>query len=115
MNCPKCETEIPLEDINVAQDIALCRKCAESFSFAELAQDEAIPEVDLNHPPKGMWFNRTPDGFELGSSTRSGVAFFLVPFMCLWSGGSLGGIYGSQIVKGDFNLAMSLFGLPFLL
>ena len=116
MNCPKCQAEIPLADVNVAKDMALCRKCDESLSFAELVQeDEANPELDLNHPPKGMWFNRTPSGFELGSSTRSGAAFFLVPFVCFWSGGSMGGIYGSQIIKGDFNLTMSLFGLPFLL
>jgi hypothetical protein len=35
--------------------------------------------------------------------------------MCVWSGGSLGGIYGSQIVNGEFNLGMSLFGIPFVL
>jgi hypothetical protein len=42
------------------------------------------------------------------------VAFFLVPFALFWAGGSLGGIYGTQIAKGEFNLWMSLFGLPFL-
>jgi hypothetical protein len=31
-----------------------------------------------------------------------------------WAGGSLGGIYGTQIAKGEFNLVMSLFGIPFL-
>jgi hypothetical protein len=35
--------------------------------------------------------------------------------MCVWSGGSLGGIYGTQIMKGEFSLLMSLFGIPFLL
>lgn len=35
--------------------------------------------------------------------------------MCVWSGFALGGIYGSQIVKGQFNLVMSLFGIPFVL
>jgi hypothetical protein len=121
VNCPKCQAEIPLADANVASDIALCRKCQESSprhtwqGFTELARDEAIPEVDLNRPPKGMWLKRAPSGFELGSSTRSGIAFFLIPFMCLWSGGSIGGIYGTQIAKGHFNLALSLFGLPFVL
>jgi hypothetical protein len=46
---------------------------------------------------------------------RSPIAFFLVPFMCVWSGFSLGGIYGSQIVKGHFQLGPSLFGIPFLI
>jgi hypothetical protein len=54
-------------------------------------------------------------GFELGSTTRSAIAFFLVPFMCIWSGGSLGGIYGTQIYQHKFNLFMSLFGIPFFL
>lgn len=117
VNCPKCQSDIPLEDVNVANDIALCRKCGDSFSFAEAVREEvAVPPVDLNHPPKGMVYRRTTDGFELSVSTRSiALAIFLVPFMLVWSGGSLGGIYGSQIAKGDFNLLMSLFGLPFLL
>lgn len=112
--CPKCASEIPLDDVNVANDLALCRKCSESFSFAEAIRDEDIAPVDLANPPRGVWYRPTPNGFELGSSTRSAAAFFLVPFMMVWSGGSMGGIYGSQIAKGDFNLGMSLFGLPFL-
>ncbi len=35
--------------------------------------------------------------------------------MCVWSGFSLGGIYGTQIYHGKFNLGMSLFGIPFVL
>jgi hypothetical protein len=35
--------------------------------------------------------------------------------MLIWSGMSLGGIYGSQIIEGKFNPAMSLFGIPFLI
>ena len=112
--CPKCHGEIPLADINVANDLALCRNCGHSFSFTEALEEQKADAVDLTNPPKGIWFTRTQSGFELGASTRSPAAFFLVPFMLLWSGGSLGGIYGSQIVKGHFNPAMSLFGLPFL-
>ncbi|PHX79451.1 MAG: hypothetical protein CK541_05015 [Opitutia bacterium] len=54
------------------------------------------------------------DGFRLILSARSCIAFFLVPFTLVWAGGSVGGIYGMQIAKGEFNLLMSLFGLPFL-
>jgi hypothetical protein len=35
--------------------------------------------------------------------------------MLVWSGGSLGGIYGKQIVSGHFDPGSSLFGIPFLL
>lgn len=112
--CPRCHGDIPLEDINVANDIALCRKCAYNFSFAEAVQQN-VEYVDLNKPPKGIWYKRTPDGFELGCSTRSAIAFFLVPFMAVWSGFSIGGIYGTQIAKGHFSLGQSLFGIPFLI
>jgi hypothetical protein len=39
----------------------------------------------------------------------------MVPFTALWSGGSICGIYGSQIINGKFDLEQSLFGIPFLL
>ena len=74
-----------------------------------------MPACDLNRPPSGAWFHRDHRGFEVGATTRSAAALFLVPFMMVWSGFSLGGIYGTQIVKGQFNLGMSLFGIPFLL
>jgi hypothetical protein len=114
--CPKCRAKIPLEDVNVATDVALCRQCGQTWSYAELLADEHAPEFNFSTPPRGAWFRETtPNSFEVGASTRSAGAFFLVPFMCVWSGFSLGGIYGSQIVKREFNLGMSLFGIPFVL
>src|SRR5512140_3460686 len=114
--CPQCRTPIPLEDINVSTDLALCRKCGQTWSYLETLEQRESAEVDLTRPPRGAWFRQSPPvWFEAGATTRSAAAFFLVPFMCVWSGFSLGGIYGSQIVKGHFNLGMSLFGIPFLL
>ena len=113
--CPKCRGEIPLEDVNVSTDLALCRSCGERYAYSRLVEEQTLIPVDLNRPPKGTWFRGDVAGFEVGSTTRSAGAFFLVPFMCVWSGLSLGGIYGTQIVKGEFNLMMSLFGIPFLL
>lgn len=115
VNCPKCRREIPPADINVEKDIALCRNCNETFSFADLLEQSKGPGIDLTRPPKGVWFQRRTQGFELGSTTRSASAFFMIPFMCVWSGFSLGGIYGTQIYHQKFNLAMSLFGIPFVL
>jgi hypothetical protein len=115
VNCPKCRREISLEDVNVSTDIALCRSCSQTFAFSKLIEDQPDETINLDRPPKGAWFRREMRGFEVGSTTRSAAAFFLVPFMCVWSGFSLGGIYGSQIAKGEFNLGMSLFGIPFVL
>ncbi len=104
-----------MDDVNVSTDVALCRHCGQNWSYAELIQDNTT-EIDLLNPPKGAWFRDTPPrGFQAGVSTRSAIAFFLVPFMCVWSGISLGGIYGTQFARGHFSLGISLFGIPFIL
>jgi hypothetical protein len=113
--CPKCRGAIPLDDVNVTTDIAVCRRCEQTFAYSGLIDEQEAEPVDPNRPPKGAWFKRTPGGFEVGSTTRSPIAFVLVPFMCVWSGFSLGGIYGTQIAKGKFDLMQSLFGIPFLI
>lgn len=117
--CPKCSTPIEPSDVNVAADVMFCRPCSQVFSLSNTVikkvEDKPRPPIDLERPPKGAWFADLGTEFRFGATTRSGLAFFLVPFMLVWSGGSLGGIYGSQIVNGQFNLLLSLFGIPFLL
>jgi hypothetical protein len=115
LTCPKCRSEIPLEDVNVSTDIALCRQCEKTHSLAELSADGEVADVDTSQPPKGAWYRSQGNEFEVGATARSALAFFLVPFTLIWSGGSLGGIYGSQFAKGKFELTQSLFGIPFLL
>lgn len=114
--CPKCNALIPASQMNVAADVAACPKCGEVFALSAIvATQDVSPEFDINDPPKGAWFYDDFHGWRIGASTRSPAAFFLVPFMCVWSGFSLGGIYGTQIANGEFNLGMSLFGIPFVL
>ena len=114
--CPKCRAEIPLDDVNVARDIALCRQCGQTWSYGDLMTDLQSDYVIPQTPPPGTWFHEQgPREFTVGTTTRSAGAFFLVPFMCVWSGFSLGGIYGTQIYHRQFNLFESLFGIPFFL
>jgi hypothetical protein len=114
--CPACHSAISLNDVNVSTDIALCRRCDQIWSYAELNEESKMSGFTPSAPPAGTWYQETgPQSFVVGSTTRSAVAFFLVPFMCVWSGFSLGGIYGSQIIKREFNLTSSLFGIPFVL
>jgi hypothetical protein len=103
------------DDINVVTDVARCRHCNEVFALSALVQTNESGPIDLNDPPQGAWYQDEIDGFVVGATTRSPIAFFLVPFMGVWSGGALGGIYGSQIVHGQFNLFLSLFGIPFII
>ena len=117
-HCPDCGLPIATEDLAPAQGLAVCRFCEKPFPLA--ASQAAVPyerrpSVPELAPPKGVSLVETMDGFHLSISTRSWAAVFLVPFTLVWSGGSLGGIYGTQIAKGEFGLAQSLFGLPFLI
>jgi hypothetical protein len=125
--CPSCRAEIATADINVSTDVALCRACGNTFRLSEiiggagtilssLISSIAPPSgpVDLNSPPSGAWYTPLADGFTAGATTRSWMALFIVPFTCIWAGGSMFGIYGTQILKGHFNLGNSVFGIPFL-
>lgn len=113
--CPRCRQVLAGNDLNVATDLARCVRCDEVFTLSTLVAAQASGPVNLDDPPRGAWYRSDFDGFTVGATTRHFVALFLVPFMCVWSGGSLGGIYGTQIMQGKFNLFMSLFGIPFLL
>jgi hypothetical protein len=116
-HCPECGLPIAVADLAPAQGVAVCRFCEKPHPLA--ACQEALPFERRNITPerslpKGVQLDETMDGFRLTLSTRSWIALFLVQFTMVWAGGSLGGIYGTQIAKGEFNLVMSLFGLPFL-
>ena len=116
-HCPECGLPIEVADLAPAQGVAVCRFCEKPYPLA--ACQEAVPYeqrhiVPEQAVPKGVQLEEAMDGFRLTLSTRSCIAFFLVPFTMVWAGGSVGGIYGMQIAKGEFNLVMSLFGIPFL-
>lgn len=113
--CETCHAHIPSDDVNVQKDIAFCRTCNSAFPISEAVHDSAISQASLNDPPKGAWLTRTPKEAVIGATTRSKSAFFIVPFALVWAGGSLGGIYGTQIASGEFNILLCLFGVPFLI
>lgn len=115
MNCPNCTSEINKENINITTDVGQCQNCGHLFKISENISNEIDDGFDINQAPQGTWILKGPNQIIIGASTRSAIAFFLVPFMLVWSGASLGGIYGSQIISGEFNLLLSLFGIPFIL
>lgn len=112
MKCLKCNTEIKPEYINTIKGVAKCSNCGGVFTFA--TKDLPQTNFDVNLPPKGTWHTNDFATTKVGATTRSSSAFFIVPFLIIWSGLAFGGIYGSQIVSGKFNIMMSLFGIPFV-
>lgn len=115
IKCAKCKQQIPADQINMSTDLAFCTFCNEAFKISEAVDLDIVNVNFLQNPPKGAWFRNEPDNIVVGATTRSPIAFLLVPFMIIWSGGSVGGIYGSQIIEGQFDPIRSLFGIPFLL
>lgn len=117
--CPKCGAEVPLSDINVSADLMLCKSCGETSSFAEAVSETSDERILLNPPPKHLRIETDPMDPERRTTITykklSLMVIFFVPFTCIWAGGSMMGIYGSQIIKGEFNLEQSLFGIPFLI
>lgn len=118
LHCPGCGLPIPASEVAPSAGLAVCRSCDKSFGLEACMSAAPIGsrfQPLPTDPPRGVRAEELMDGFRLTLSTRSAAAFFLIPFMMVWSGFSLGGIYGTQIWKGEFNLTMSLFGIPFVL
>lgn len=115
MKCPKCSATIAQSNINIQTDIAQCQACEHIFKVSEQLEDEIDDGFEINSPPEGAWMRNERDQIVVGATTRSFIAFFLVPFMLVWTGGSVGGIYGAQVASGEFDITLSLFGIPFIL
>lgn len=115
--CPVCRKVLPATAINVASNIAYCADCNQGFPLSGLLTTDGTTHspIDLTQPPTGCWYRELIDGWELGATLRHPIAFILVPFMLVWSGFSLGGIYGTQLMEQKFDLVRSLFGIPFVL
>lgn len=115
-DCLHCHSGIAMDDVNVANDLALCRSCGRTMSFAAIAPIPGGADVDLSAPPKGVRIEESPiHGRTLVYRKVPAQVWFLIPFTAVWSGGSMTGIYGTQIAKGRFEPMLCLFGLPFLI
>ena len=101
----------------------VCPKCGERLRLEDL-----IAEDDASANNERLLYGKPPKHLTVESKYAEGVpvttirykrvsltALFLIPFTCVWAGGSMAGIYGSQIVKHAFDLKLSLFGIPFVI
>ena len=100
--CPKCGERLRLEDL-IAEDDASTRN----------------EQLLYGKPPKHLTVeSEYADGLPVTTIRYKRIspsALFLIPFTCVWAGGSMAGIYGSQIAKHAFDLKLSLFGIPFVI
>jgi hypothetical protein len=86
--CPKCGRTIPGDDINVARDVAYCRKCNLSHTLSALSQiDELSANLDLQRPPAGASYTSDGMGTVIRATHRSlGTAIGALLFGLFWNG-----------------------------
>lgn len=111
VRCPKCAVEVPGRDTNPETDIALCRRCSEWFGFAASAGESHEAALDFGNPPAGAWHRLDGSGTELGASTRSSLAFMLVPFGLMSLPVGLPLVVAWALSIGGANWAVGLIGL----
>lgn len=115
-SCPKCQVPFSMEDINVSQNMGLCRACGYHGPFIGVMVVPELSDEELVRPPRGVRFQR---GFDdqlviVCRPPRTGL-FLLIPFTVFWSGMALGILYVVPIQQGTFDWKIGLFSLPFVL
>ena len=91
VECPLCEGVIPPEDVNVAKDVAYCRRCSEAHAMSELVADGAdeadLTDVDLRNPPASVYYDDLGFDKKITVKHRSLVAAIPLTAMALfWNG-----------------------------
>lgn len=113
--CQQCQKKIAAKNVNVATDTAFCDACETLTRLSDLIPSGAPKSSKPLAQVSGVHVEDKGYKWSVEARHRSLMALFLVPFTLVWAGGSLSGIYGSQIVSGEFELEQSLFGIPFIL
>lgn len=88
--CPDCSLPITLDDMDVAADIARCRKCERNFGLADLFRRRDMPGSSAALTPKGAWHRKAQSGFEIGASMRSWRSGFFFIFTSVMIGMVIG-------------------------
>jgi len=113
--CPSCKRNIQSEHINVAKDTAYCSSCKNVTALSALVSSTASSSFNPGSSVRGVTVIDQSYSWSIEARHLGPAAIFFIIFTALWSGGSLSGIYGPQIAKGELDLEQALFGLPFLI
>jgi hypothetical protein len=86
--CPDCHRTIPLDDVNVGKDLALCRGCGATHSYADLVGGAVLETTaDLQNPPPGAWYRREGMETTMGATHRAlGMALGALAIAAFWNG-----------------------------
>ena len=114
--CPQCGQELPLADLNMAANAALCRACGYAGPFLNAQAIPRLTDEQLARPPKRVQLERGfGDSLSVICRPSRWPLLFLIPFATFWSGISMTVIYIIPLFQGEFDWATGLIGVPFLL
>jgi hypothetical protein len=119
LTCPKCGTELPASDVNLALGLCTCARCGEHFKIAVLITDE--PVAVRTERPAYSRLEFTADRESLGLIVPPGgdkwVARFFLFFSLIWNLISwpifLGALFKGQIFLLLFLTLFVAIGLLF--
>jgi len=111
INCPKCRTEIPLDDVNPSTDVALCRRCGVTRSFSLL---NSAAMIDPGAGPPGTRYERTARGFVAKASVLSWSSAIWGTVTCFFCWTVYGAALG-PILRGGKLSAAQLVVIPHML
>jgi hypothetical protein len=113
--CPKCNTQIIDNRINIQENICTCTNCNEIFYISEILDQEDIKRAEemLFYPPKGIKIEKYIEKMIIKISTFSKNGFVLIPFTILFLGISVFGFFGTIFIKA--NIIFTIFWLIFVI
>lgn len=88
IKCFCCGGVLPEADFNVSTDLAYCRKCGRSFSFAEALRRDGAP-FDLFTPPAYIAVFEEWGGMVMRYRKISPACWLMIPFIVGWVGFSV--------------------------
>lgn len=123
IECPKCGQRVAAEDVNVAKDLALCRRCNEAFAVSDALGASELADVDFSNPPRGVEISDLGNRLTLTSTARSSMAWFFVIFAVFWNSivsvflsiAIAGAVTGEEVMDGPFPGFLFVFLIPFVL
>lgn len=101
--CRNCGEEIPAQNINVQETIAVCKACNAVFDFSATVAQEKRKRKMVSMPDR-FHMDERPDELELAYHWFTPMAILMTVFTVIWSGPVLL-IFMPLFLGGTFNFA----------
>lgn len=129
IQCPNCAGEVPVEQVNIGVDTALCPHCRQMFRPSEMLGPRSgdtedwssfgtsvAPEKPTDRDVVMEYFEDGGVGMYLPPGDSGKRSRFYFTFSILWNAivFAVGGGFGWGMVQGDVPWLMVLFFIPFM-